>query len=50
MDFGIVNSDDMLAIDEVESILLKACEELAFNKSEEATERMLLLTTREKEL
>jgi len=50
MDVGIVNSDEMMMIDEVEPVLLKACEDLVFNRKEEACENMLVLTTKEKEL
>ena len=50
MDVGIVNAHEMLAIDELEPALLKASENLVFNKSDDATEVMLQLTTKEKEL
>jgi len=48
MDVGIVNAHEMLTIDEVEPELLEACEDLVFNRNEEATERMLELTQKEK--
>ena len=50
MDVGIVNAHEMLMIDEVEPELRKVAEDLVFNKTEDATERMLDLTTKEKEL
>jgi 5-methyltetrahydrofolate--homocysteine methyltransferase len=48
MDVGIVNPKEMMAISEVEPELRKAAEELIFNRSDEATENMLNLTTKEK--
>jgi 5-methyltetrahydrofolate--homocysteine methyltransferase len=48
MDVGIVNPHEMFAYDEVEPELLKACEDLVFNKNPEACETMLNLTTKEK--
>ena len=50
MDVGIVNSHELLAIDEVEPELKKACYDLVFNKNEEATETMLEFTKKEKDL
>ena len=50
MDVGIVNPHEMIAIDEIEPHLLKACEDLVFNRNDDATDCMLLLTTREKDL
>ena len=35
MDVGIVNPHEMIAIDEIEPQLLKACEDLVFNRSED---------------
>mmetsp|Transcript_11469 Transcript_11469/g.19060 ORF Transcript_11469/g.19060 Transcript_11469/m.19060 type:complete len:1422 (-) Transcript_11469:114-4379(-) len=48
MDVGIVNSHEMMAISEVEPALKKASEDLVFNKTDQATETMLELTTKEK--
>ena len=48
MDVGIVNAHEMLALSEVDTDLRKACEDLVFNKSEEATEVMLDFTQKEK--
>ena len=50
MDVGIVNSDEMLAIEELDPEFLKASEDLVFNTHEEACEVMLDLTKKEKEL
>ena len=49
MDVGIVNANEMLAIDEVEPELRKAAESLIFNRSPDATEIMLELTRKEKD-
>ena len=49
MDVGIVNSHEMLHLTEVEPDILKACEDLVFNRNEEATDVILDLTKREKE-
>ena len=48
MDVGIVNSDELLAVDELEEDIRVACDDLVFNKNEEATEKMLELTQRER--
>ena len=50
MDVGIVNAHEMLALEEVEPELKKACYDLVFNKNEEATENMLECTKKEKDL
>merc|ERR1711871_1309428 len=50
MDVGIVNSKEMLHIDEVEEDMKILCENLVFNKTGDATEKMLERTTREKEI
>ena len=50
MDVEIVNPHEMIAIDEIEPQLLKTYEDLVFISNEYATECMLLLTTREKDL
>ena len=49
MDVGIVNAKEMMAISEVEKDLREAADALIFNRSEDATERMLDLTKKEKE-
>jgi 5-methyltetrahydrofolate--homocysteine methyltransferase len=41
MDVGIVNSKELLAVDELEDDMRLLCENLVFNKHEEATEDML---------
>jgi len=48
MDVGIVNAKEMLAINEVEPELLTACENLVFNKTDDATDVMLDLTQKER--
>ena len=48
MDMGIVNSKEMIAFDKIPADMLKACEDLVFNKHAGATEAMLLRTTHEK--
>ena len=50
MDVGIVNSNEMLPLDELEDDINLACQNLVFNKTEEATDVMLELTKREKVL
>ena len=50
MDVGIVNAKEMLALHEVDQHLRKACEDLVMNLSPEATDVMLDLTRKEKEL
>ena len=49
MDVGIVNAHEMLMLNEVESDIREAAENLVFNKTEDATDVMLELTKREKE-
>jgi methionine synthase I (cobalamin-dependent)/MFS family permease len=49
MDVGIVNAHEMLHISELEADIKVACENLVFNKSEDATDVMLALTKREKD-
>ena len=48
MDVGIVNAKEMLMIDEVDADLRKACEDLVFNRTPDATEVMLEFTQKEK--
>jgi 5-methyltetrahydrofolate--homocysteine methyltransferase len=48
MDCGIVNAHELLALDEIEPDLRKACDDLVFNKSSEATDVMLEMTKAEK--
>merc|ERR1719424_1188033 len=48
MDMGIVNSAEMLAIEDLEPHLLSASLDLVFNKNAEATDKMLEVTTYEK--
>merc|ERR1711871_762571 len=50
MDVGIVNAKEMIHIDEVEADMKLLCENLVFNRTAEATEKMLERTTREKEI
>merc|ERR1712238_294098 len=50
MDVGIVNSNEMLPLDELDDDINLACQNLVFNKTEEATDVMLELTKREKVL
>jgi len=49
MDVGIVNADEMLAIDDLEEDMKVLCDNLVFNKSEDATEDMLNRTNYERE-
>ncbi|KAL7427094.1 hypothetical protein ACHAXM_000701 [Skeletonema potamos] len=49
MDVGIVNAHEMLHLSELEDDIKVACENLVFNKSEDATDVMLSLTKREKD-
>jgi 5-methyltetrahydrofolate--homocysteine methyltransferase len=49
MDVGIVNSHELLHYDEIDADLKDHCINLVFNKTPEATETMLMCTTREKE-
>merc|ERR1712238_522242 len=48
MDVGIVNSHELLAIDELEEDMKMLCENLVFNKREEATDEMLARTNYER--
>jgi 5-methyltetrahydrofolate--homocysteine methyltransferase len=48
MDVGIVNAEEMLMISELDPEMLKACEDLVFNRTEDATDVMLELTQKEK--
>merc|ERR1712032_69452 len=48
MDVGIVNAKEMLHKDELEPEFLEACENLIFNKTEDATDVMLELTQKER--
>mmetsp|Transcript_2486 Transcript_2486/g.3653 ORF Transcript_2486/g.3653 Transcript_2486/m.3653 type:complete len:1363 (+) Transcript_2486:159-4247(+) len=48
MDVGIVNAKEMMHISELEPELLKGCDDLVFNKCDNATEIMLDLTQKEK--
>jgi len=48
MDVGIVNPHEMLALSEVEADVKVACDNLVFNKTEDATDVMLELTKRER--
>ena len=48
MDVGIVNPHEMLHVSELEDDIRVASENLVFNNSEDATDAMLMLTTREK--
>lgn len=50
MDVGIVNAKEMLLLSEVESDIRAACEDLVFNKTPDATDVMLELTKREKDI
>merc|ERR1712003_415558 len=50
MDVGIVNAKELMHITELDPVLRKGCEDLVFNKTENATEVMLELTKKEKEL
>ena len=48
MDVGIINSKELLSIDEIEPELKQACIDLVYNRHEGATEKMLELTQKEK--
>jgi len=50
MDVGIVNAYEMLHIDEVEPEIKKLATDLVFNRTPEATEKMMARTIYEKEL
>jgi len=50
MDMGIVNSNEMLSISELDPSLRVLCDDLVFNKHPEATENMLQRTTLEKQV
>ncbi|KAI2498061.1 betaine-homocysteine S-methyltransferase [Fragilaria crotonensis] len=47
MDVGIVNAKEVMAIDELEDDMRVLCENLVFNKTEDATEDMLQRTAYE---
>jgi 5-methyltetrahydrofolate--homocysteine methyltransferase len=49
MDVGIVNAHEMLALSEVEPDIKAACDNLVFNRTDDATDVMLELTKRERE-
>ena len=49
MDVGIVNSDEMLMMSEVDADLRECCEDLIWNRDPEACENMLEFTKKEKE-
>jgi len=48
MDMGIVNSHEMMAVEEVEKSMLELCNNLVFNLSPDATEKMSERTLQEK--
>jgi len=48
MDVGIVNSHELLHIDDLEPDMRVFCENLVFNKTEDATEDMLHSTSYER--
>ncbi|CAB9516741.1 Probable methionine synthase [Seminavis robusta] len=48
MDVGIVNAKEMLAVDDLEEDMRLICENLVFNKSEDATDEMLTRTNYER--
>jgi 5-methyltetrahydrofolate--homocysteine methyltransferase len=50
MDVGIVNAHEMFHLNDVDPELLEVCQDLVFNKKDNATERILQATQREKEL
>jgi len=50
MDVGIVNAAEMIAYEELEPDMKVLCENLVFNKTEDATEKMLERTTLEKKI
>ena len=50
MDMGIVNANEMLGLSEIEKTMRTTCENLVLNLTEDATEKMLERTTKEKEL
>ena len=49
MDVRIVNPHEIITIGRIESHLLKMCHDLVLSRSEDTTEWILLLTTREKD-
>jgi len=49
MDVGIVNAHEMLARSEVDADIREVCEDLIMNRSDEATEKMLDLTKKERD-
>lgn len=48
MNVGIVNSDELMMLSELDDEMKVACENLVFNKTEDATDTMLELTKKEK--
>mmetsp|Transcript_385 Transcript_385/g.693 ORF Transcript_385/g.693 Transcript_385/m.693 type:complete len:673 (-) Transcript_385:101-2119(-) len=48
MDVGIVNAHEMVMLREIEPELRTACENLVFNKTEDATDKMLECTQKER--
>ena len=48
MDVGIVNAKEMLALSELDPEIKEGCYNLVFNRTEDATDKMLDLTTKEK--
>ena len=48
MDVGIVNAHEMIAYDELEEDMKLLCENLVFNKTEDATDDMLERTNWER--
>merc|ERR1719491_1140419 len=48
MDVGIVNSHELLALDELEEDMQQVCYDLVFNRTEEATDDMLARTNYER--
>ena len=48
MDMGIVNSHELLHYEELDPILREHCEDLVFNRTPDATEKMLECTMKEK--
>ena len=50
MDVGIVNAHEMFHLNDVEPELLVICQDLVFNRTSNATDRILAATQKEKEL
>jgi 5-methyltetrahydrofolate--homocysteine methyltransferase len=50
MDVGIVNAKEMFHFDEVEPDMLALCDNLVFNRTADATDKMMARTIREKEI